>query len=788
MRRFVALYFWVISAFAFSSEPVKVTVWGTVRDGNGQPLENVMVSMAGTTVGTMTMANGSYRLNVRPGRYKIAAMSLGYSAFEKELAVGGDTRLDIILHSANIDISQVDVLAKGKSQVVRESAYSVNSLDVRQAVQGNNSLAGIVGRSNGVNIRTEGGTGSDFDLSLNGLAGNSVRYFVDGKPMAVMGNSTNLANIPLSIIDRVEIYKGVVPVHLGSDALGGAINVITKNEHDSYIDASYGFGSFNTHRADVNGRFGIGNKGVVVKPAFAFSHSDNNYMMHNVEVWNSDTKEFENRSVRRFHDQYTSFWGGVEVGVTNRRWADELMISLNAAKTEKELQTGSIQSVVYGNATSKNESQGTGITYRKKDFLIEGLSADIYFTHTEDKKVVADTVFRKYRWDGTYIESSRNEITGRDKSLRTTRRPLNSAGATLSRHMGRSGSVVLNYSLNSVRNKRTDSYDAEFEPSDDRFSKHITGLSYSGEWIDGRLTPLIFVKNYHSRLSVSQSDLYWITGSDEVKGSSSITNWGGGAGIRWRLREAVALKLSAEHSVRLPLAREYLGNTTTIYPNFKLNPESSNNINMGLFGTIVITAQNRIGYEINGFVRDVDDYIRLKVSESDGMSQYQNVNSVNVKGVEGEVRYTFNNKLDVNANMSYLHEVNKTKYQDNGKADVTYNNRMPNRPWLFGNVDAAYSFRDIFGRGGNRLMLACDFHYVHWFYLTWKGYGALKSKSTIPTQFVAGASASYYWKKDRYAITLSSSNIFDRIVYDNYQLQKPGRTVDVKFRIFINNL
>ncbi len=788
MKRLIALLVIFVSIHISATEPPKVKLWGTVCDAGGTPLENVVVCISGTTTGTVSSAKGNYQLNLPPGKYNIAAVSLGYITFEKEVILNSSTRLNIILQPSNTEIDQVDVLAKSKSQIIRESALSVNALDLKQTVSTTNNLAAIVGQTNGINIRTNGGEGADFDLSVNGLAGNSVRYFIDGRPMASLGNGTSLANLPVSTIDRVEIYKGVVPVNLGADALGGAINVVTKKECKNFIDASYSIGSFNTHRADVNGQFLTGENGLVIRPSFAFNHSDNDYMMHNIEVWNSATKEFENRSLRRFHDKYTSYLGRIEAGVTNRKWADEFLVTVNATQADKQLQTGSIQSVVYGNATRKSDSQSAGFIYKKNNLIINGLSADIYYTHTEDKRVVADTVFRKYRWDGSYIESSRNEITGRGKSLRTTRRPLDAAGATFTQRINPANSLVLNYSLNSVKNKLTDSYDSDFEPSDDKFSKHIAGLSYNSEWFDGRLNAMVFTKYYHSRLSVKQNELYWITGSDEQKGTSTTNNYGGGAGLRYKITEAFSAKASMEHSVRLPLAREFLGNGTTIYPNFKLKPESSNNINAGVFGTFVISAQNRFNYEINGFIRDVDDYIRLKVSESDGMSQYQNVNSVNVKGVEAELKYTFNNTLDIATNFSYLHELSKTRFQDNGKPDITYNNRMPNRPWLFANMNAAYSFHNVFGGEANRLMLMCDLRYVHWFYLTWEGYGALKSKSTIPTQFVTNAAISYRWKRDTYSLTVSSSNIFDRIVYDNYMLQKPGRSIDIKFRILINNL
>lgn len=55
--------------------------------------------------------------------------------------------------------------------------------------------------------------------------------------------------------ERIEVYKGVVPISLGGDALGGAVNIVTKQNMRKYIDASYSIGSFNTHKASFSGRF-----------------------------------------------------------------------------------------------------------------------------------------------------------------------------------------------------------------------------------------------------------------------------------------------------------------------------------------------------------------------------------------------------------------------------------------------------------------------------------------------------------------------------------------------------
>jgi outer membrane cobalamin receptor len=58
----------------------------------------------------------------------------------------------------------------------------------------------------------DGGVGSNFSLAINGLSGKRVRYFIDGIPMAGYGSSFQINNISINAAERVEVYKGVVPI------------------------------------------------------------------------------------------------------------------------------------------------------------------------------------------------------------------------------------------------------------------------------------------------------------------------------------------------------------------------------------------------------------------------------------------------------------------------------------------------------------------------------------------------------------------------------------------------
>ena len=92
------------------------------------------------------------------------------------------------------------------------------------------TLNDLVDRTAGVKVRREGGAGSDFDLTINGMSGNSIRYFIDGVPLETKGTGLSLDNVPLNTVERVELYKGVVPSYLGADALGGAVNIVTRKK------------------------------------------------------------------------------------------------------------------------------------------------------------------------------------------------------------------------------------------------------------------------------------------------------------------------------------------------------------------------------------------------------------------------------------------------------------------------------------------------------------------------------------------------------------------------------
>lgn len=676
------------------------------------------------------------------------------------------------------------VTARSREQKLREGAFAVGALNIRLQASTLQSLTQAIDRTAGIRIREEGGVGSEFDLSINGMSGNSIRYFLDGMPLDAKGTGMTLANLPVNIIDRVEIYKGVIPASFGSDALGGAVNIITNRRNRNYLDFSYGFGSFHTHKADFNAQYTGKKTGIILKPVISASYSKNNYIMRDVKVRNEEHTAFVIKDLPRFHDDYLSLFGQLEAGVADRSWADAFFVSASVAMIDKDIQTGATQDHVIGMAERHSRAVNVAARYEKADFLTEGLQLLATVSQTWDHSQTIDTTYRRYYWDGTYIDGSYSEIRGRGKTWRHYRRPLTVVRANLNYRFAEGHDLALNYLLNRAGNRQEDAWDTEFEPTRDILAKHIISLSYDQSLLGGRLNNAFFVKDYVNHLKIGQRELPSTTGADKVTGSDTQNYLGGGVGSRYLFLDELAVKGSYEHSIRLPISREVLGNGSTIYANVALKPEISENFNLGLFGTFDLGGGHTISYEANGFVRLVDNYIRATVLETESMMQYVNVDAVHIKGVDGEIRYDWAGKLHIAANASYDDSRDMRKYTQSGDLSVTYRNRTPNRPWAYANTEVSYTFHQV-GLRDSRLRLSCDYQWVHWFYLTWEAFGSAGTKSKVPSQHITNASLLYSWRGGRYNLSLECTNLLNALAFDNYRLQKPGRAFFLKFRLFL---
>ena len=759
---------------------------GTVRDANGEGIPFATVVVHRENKGTHTERKGHYSLQLPEGEYTIVVSAVGYERASKTAEGKGEKRLDFVLRQTAYSLHEVEVLGQSEAGKKRNEGYTVSSLDVRSLAPSVQNLTGLLNRVSGVRVREEGGVGSDYNLVLNGLSGNAVRYYVDGVPMEALGKGFSLSNLPVNLLERIDLYKGVVPAELGDDALGGAVNIITKRGGHPYLDASLSYGSFRTFRAEVSGQLVSHRRGFFVRPWVCFTSSRNNYLMKGVELWDPEAYEYVPRDVPRFHDGYRSLLGQVEVGFRGRPWADDLSVTLSGVTSHKEIQTGERQTIVIGEGSKDVTSLGASLRYVKSDLFTPGLTARLLASYTSGRTLVTDTAYRAYNWDGTWAKSGFTEVTRREKSVRHYDRPQVTLRAGFSYDLEQAGRIDFNYLMSVIANNRYDDLDQQFVPTSDRMDKHTFSLSYAQSFWDDRLSGSVFVKDYLFRAKLEQKEFYWKTGYSEEGASPSQNNLGGGVSVRYTFSPLASLKASYERGIRLPVSYEFLGNGLTVLPNFKLRPEQSHNLNLGLYGSTIFGNRNhRFSYDVNAFGRMVSDYI-IREPIGDNESRYTNLFSTNVFGLEAEADYVYRDEWQVALNATYLDERNHTQTTPDGRPELTYGNRLPNRPYLYANFLLGWHKRDPLGLKGHRLSLSYSSSFVLWYYLSWAAYGSKEGKQIIPTQFPQNLSATWYAPGDRFSLSLECTNLLDQTIYDNYLLQKPGRTFSAKVRIFLH--
>ncbi|WP_442589290.1 TonB-dependent receptor [Pedobacter sp. AW31-3R] len=765
---------------------------GTVKSNDG-PIMGATVVLKGTTIGTTTDAAGKYQLSgIKNGTYTLQISSVGFIAENQRINIGpgqpSDFHFQLKKDSRVLD--DVAIQGKTKTQEVKESGFMVNAIETRKFANSSSDLNQILNRSTGVKVREQGGLGSDFNFSINGLSGKQVRFFIDGIPMESFGEGMSLNNIPANLAERIEVYKGVVPIELGADALGGAVNVITDQHTKKFLDASYSYGSFNTSRAALAGRFTEEKTGLIFNFNGFHNYSDNDYLMRNNPKYNAPVSVNENnqvvyKDVRRFHDAYRSSMAQMDVGIANKSWADLFTLGFSYNNFYKEIQTGATQNNVYGGVNRKGNFYMPSVKYKKSNFLIDGLTANITGSLSLDRSSAVDTSDYIYGWGGIIKSSS---VSGEIKDIKTFYHYKNNTGlirANFAYEIDDHQSLNLNYMYSRFSRTAVDEIKyVDNNPFDkpNRINKSIVGLAYQTNFLDKRLNTTLFAKYYGLGTLVREAVFVSNGVYSRTDSSTNGNYYGYGLASRFKITEKAGLKLSYEHAYRLQEAVELLGDGILYASNIDLKPEHSDNINIGGYYAHQ-QGRHKFTAEAGYFFRNVKDLIYA--TPGGKFSQVDNLGTAQINGVEGELGYQYNNLLEASVNASYQKGINKGKIDVlNGLPDPTYLDRIPNQPNFFANANFGIGKNDLLGKD-TRLQFNWSSQFVNWYYVSWESRGSKETINKIPSQLVHNVSLSYSLQNGKYNISAESFNVTNELAYDNFRLQKPGRSVFLKLRYFI---
>ena len=134
-------------------------------------------------------------------------------------------------------------------------------------------------------------------------------------------------------------------------------------------------------------------------------------------------------------------------------------------------------------------------------------------------------------------------------------------------------------------------------------------------------------------------------------------------------------------------------------------------------------------------------------------------------------------------NVSRFNSVFNTKYDPNGNVYSNYNQQLPNEPFFTINSSLQYTLNDLIAEKA-LLNIFYNFGFVDRFYTTWLEIEDFRT----PRQFVHDLGINYIFPNKKFVVSADVKNIFDKQVYDNFAVQKPGRAFYLKLNYTINNL
>jgi hypothetical protein len=301
----------------------------------------------------------------------------------------------------------------------------------------------------------------------------------------------------------------------------------------------------------------------------------------------------------------------------------------------------------------------------------------------------------------------------------------------------------------------------------------VSGLEYELNLLDGRLSNIVFVKDY----------LYNATSEEVLPGNifrkrdTDSHTAGVGDAFRFQISPWLMAKASYEYATRLPRPDEAFGDGVLVLANLELEPEVSHNANVGPRIEYRDDTTGEWTLDVNAFLRDSDRLVVLL--GNDRFSSYQNVYRARSLGIENAATWDMPGRFfGVDGTFTWQDVRNAS---DSGTFGSYDGDRIPNRPYLFGSWGAHLRFAGAPG-ALDTLEPFYSGRYVHGFFRGWESQGLREFKQVVDTQVTHAGGVS--WNLDHYpyrgSVTFEVDNFTNAKVFDNFGVQRPGRAFYLK--------
>lgn len=529
---------------------------------------------------------------------------------------------------APVGVEELDVSASSLRTVADATAFAT-VIDIERQAEEFKTVAQVLSETAGLQVRRFGGLGDFSTVSVRGASAGQVRIYFDDIPLTRARSETvNLADLPLEPLKTIEVYRGTTPLSVGASALGGVINLKTKEPGVApAVSFLAGAGSFGSRQANLTASGNAGGFGLL--GSFNYLGSEGNFTFDD----NNGTplNPFDDQRTRRKNNAFNS--GDILLKAVRAVSSRSRLIALNEffINDQGVPGIGAFQSRDASLFDLRNLSylrfEGDGLENLPAEF-----DATLFFVYEEER----------------FKDPSGSVGLGRsDTRFRTFSAGANAHGAqTWGDHLleGRvdlTGEILV--PQDAVRPE-------QFESNQSRISFDI-GLGDTWSLFSDRL--LLDTQFRYELIHDDFGGFQNSSGTVEDPGAKTQHLFTPRIGTRFTVLDWLWLKANVGRYGRFPNFTELFGVRGSILGNPNLSPEKGWNVDVGAdaqapsWGPI-----DGLRAEAAFFWRDVDDLI-LFIQNSQRTSIPQNVGSAQIWGIELAAAFEAWERVGLTANYTY---------------------------------------------------------------------------------------------------------------------------------------
>jgi len=616
---------------------------GVVTDKNdGSPLENVNVFFDGTDYGTVTNQNGFFTLsNIPFGSGRLIVSMIGYEPEAINVKLDKSTVLEVQLEKSLIEMSSIVITGTRTERYLKDVPVTTQVVKGAKLVEsGPMDVSQVLNELTGVAIvENQFGTGAE----LSGFDADHILVLVDGMELVGRTNGQlDISQIPTDQIERIEVVKGASSALYGSEAMGGIINIITKEpQKDFKISLGGDAGSYGRYNGNMTFSGGFGDwKSKIYFNARRYGGND----LNNSSLWENGSSYNKYNTGLRFENN--NFVSGIFRLDSKIFWETQNLNTENVFEDVTDNLRLTNRMEYEGNRDKINYK--TGVEYS-------------YFDHLYEQFVISSGYKRSS--DTTIDELFKTDMTF---ELKDTKHKVNGG---------------LGYEYESIQSDRID--------PNQKSSNIIFGFSQD-EWIlNNKLILLTGIRaDYHSIYGDYYSPKLSMMYKPEPISRIRIS-YGRG------FKAPTFKELFLDYMV-LQIGYRILGNPD-------LEPEVSNSINLDFERWRTNRYHGRINFFYNE-IQNLIDYVSRGFDET-GIHNWQteNIHKARTQGFDVDFTYFFTPKIEFAVGYSYLDTwdvdnespINlKAKHKGNAKLRLQL-------PWdIKFNIRAQYIGERYFGEEG----------------------------------------------------------------------------------------